>query len=231
MTSLIVLALFVILFVAGHLALSAVRVRGRLVEALGGESRFLAVYSTFALLTFIGMVLAYGQAPRPVLWQLPLWANWLPVLVMPVALLMVVWGVTAPNPAAVRQGATATAVGKPKGFTAVTRHPFMWGFALWALVHMAVNGDLASQILMGGVLALALLGTFHIDARRRALLGKDWQGFSDATSWLPFWAMIRGRARFHWRDIGLWRVGVALALYAALLVAHPWIFGVSPLPW
>ncbi|MCB6178516.1 NnrU family protein [Rhodobacter sp. Har01] len=36
------------------------------------------------------------------------------------------------------------------------RHPQLTGFALWALAHLLVNGDLASLILFGGLLAWAV---------------------------------------------------------------------------
>mgnify|MGYP002721597927 FL=1 len=37
--------------------------------------------------------------------------------------------------------------------TAMTRHPMLWGFALWAGAHLLVNGDTPSFILFGGLLA------------------------------------------------------------------------------
>lgn len=36
------------------------------------------------------------------------------------------------------------------------RHPMLIGFALWAVAHLLVNGDLASVILFGGLLVWAL---------------------------------------------------------------------------
>ena len=37
--------------------------------------------------------------------------------------------------------------------TAMTRHPMLWGFALWAGAHLLVNGDTPSFILFGGLFA------------------------------------------------------------------------------
>lgn len=37
--------------------------------------------------------------------------------------------------------------------TAMTRHPMLWGFALWAGAPLLVNGDTPSFILFGGLLA------------------------------------------------------------------------------
>lgn len=40
--------------------------------------------------------------------------------------------------------------------TAMTRHPQLIGFSLWAFAHLLVNGDLPSLVLFGGLLAWAL---------------------------------------------------------------------------
>lgn len=40
--------------------------------------------------------------------------------------------------------------------TAYTRHPMLWGFSLWAVAHLLVNGDTPSFVLFGGLLAWAL---------------------------------------------------------------------------
>ena len=37
------------------------------------------------------------------------------------------------------------------------RHPMLTGFALWAIAHLLVNGDLAAIVLFGGLLAWALV--------------------------------------------------------------------------
>ena len=37
------------------------------------------------------------------------------------------------------------------------RHPQLTGFSLWAFAHLLVNGDLASFVLFGGLLAWALV--------------------------------------------------------------------------
>ncbi|MBU2958535.1 NnrU family protein [Paracoccus sp. 1_MG-2023] len=41
--------------------------------------------------------------------------------------------------------------------TKYTRHPMLWGFVLWALAHLLVNGDTPSFILFGGLLIWALV--------------------------------------------------------------------------
>jgi uncharacterized membrane protein len=112
----------------------------------------------------------------------------------------------------------------------VTRHPFLWGTALWAASHLAANGDTASMIVMGGILALSLGGMKHIDLRREATLGAAWGPVALTTSTLPFAALATGRTTMDWKGIGWWRPALALALYAALLYLHPWIAGVGAWP-
>jgi hypothetical protein len=46
---------------------------------------------------------------------------------------------------------------------------------------------------------------------------------------LSFAAILSRRERLVWREIGWWRVGVALLVYASLLYLHPIIIGRDPL--
>lgn len=48
--------------------------------------------------------------------------------------------------------------------TTRTRHPQLIGFSLWAVGHLLVNGDMASFILFGGLLAWALVEMAVISA-------------------------------------------------------------------
>lgn len=224
------LVLFALLFVGGHFILSALPVRDRLVRALGGERVFVPLYATVAVIGLVGMAWAYRRAPTIPLWQGPHTLAWVPVATMPVAFWLLVESLTRRNPAAVFQAERPPQSMRPQGLFAVTRHPGLWAFALWAAAHLVVNGDLASVVLMGSVLVLALGGMAHIDARRRARLGGGWDAYADHTSALPFAAIIAGRARLRASDLGWWRPAVALAATAAVLHLHPLLFGVSPLP-
>jgi uncharacterized membrane protein len=104
----------------------------------------------------------------------------------------------------------------------ITRHPFLWGVALWALVHLIVNGDLAGLILFGALLVLALGGTVSIDAKRRRAFGEQWTQFAAVTSCVPFAAIAAGRNRLGAAllEIGIWRPLAALAVYAVVFYLH-----------
>ncbi len=72
-------------------------------------------------------------------------------------------------------------------------------------------------------------GTFLIDARRTRENAPGWGVFLQATSNLPFVAILERRQKLVAGEIGLWRVALALAAYVVLFWLHPWLFGVSPL--
>jgi uncharacterized membrane protein len=112
----------------------------------------------------------------------------------------------------------------------ITRHPFLWGVTIWAAGHLLVNGDLAGIILFASMLILALSGTISIDAKRKRALGATWDAFAERTSNLPFAAIAAGRQSFRLGEIGWWRIALALAIWAALIAGHGYVFGVPALP-
>jgi uncharacterized membrane protein len=148
---------------------------------------------------------------------------------MPLAFLLVVCAVTAPNPTVVGQKPDPDAAAPATGIIRVTRHPFMWGVGLWAVLHVLANGDQASAIFFGTFAVLALAGTILIDARRTRENAPGWGVFLQATSNVPFVAVLQRRQRLVPGEIGLWRAALALGLYVLLLWLHPWLFGASPL--
>jgi uncharacterized membrane protein len=213
--------------VLGHFVLSSAPIRARLVGRMG-EGPFAAVYSVLILAAFAWMVAEWAWAPFVELWRPPAWTRWVPNVVMPVSYTLLVAGFTSKSPTIA--GMASAAAAGPTGWARITRHPALWGFALWGLSHLAANGDLRSVLLMGGIAALALGGMLHIDSRRRATGGADWAAFERATSVLPFAAIVRGNPRPTLAELGWWRVALGLGGWAAMLAIHRWLIGVSPLP-
>jgi uncharacterized membrane protein len=215
------------LLLATHYGISSTPLRGWLVARLG-ERTYLALYSLLSLGILMWLILAYRRAPYIELWPMAAWSAWVPLIVMPFALLLLVCGVSTMNPTAIGSPDTLDQAEPARGILRVTRHPFMWGVALWALSHVLPNGTLASVVLFGTFAVLALLGTRLIDHKFATRRGAQWQRFAAMTSNLPFAAILVGRQRLAFAEIGWLRVGVALALYVALLALHPWLFGLSP---
>jgi uncharacterized membrane protein len=117
-----------------------------------------------------------------------------------------------------------------QGILRITRHPFLWGVALWALSHLVLNGNSTSLVFFGAFLGLALIGPFLIDAKRRRKLGDKWERFAAATSNVPFAAIAAGRNSIPRGEVGWWRIVLALVVFAGFLHFHSSLFGVSPYP-
>ena len=217
------LALATAAFLAMHYT-SSTPLRNGLVRGIG-ENAYLGLYSLAAFATLGWMIWAYAHAPVSILWP---GVRLAPLALMPVALVLIVCGLMSRNPSAVRQQRALRSPEATRGIMRVTRHPMMWGFALWGLAHVIARGDTAALIFFGGFVVLALSGTLLIDARKATSLGEDWQGFAAATSNIPFAAIVAGRNQFRPRGIGWNKILIGLALYLALLFLHPYFFGTRP---
>jgi uncharacterized membrane protein len=221
------LAAAALVFVGSHLVIPDTPLRGWLLARLGPRG-YRAAYSLVALASLVWLVRAYSGAPYVGLWGNPVWARWLAIAVMPASLALVVGSFGSGNPTSVayREGAFDPRRG---GIFAITRHPMMWGLALWAAVHVVAVGDVASLILFGSLGALALIGPLAIDARKRRNDPRLWAQLAATTSNLPFGALLAARARLEPRRLLVPALG-GIILWAVLLALHGPVLGVSPLP-
>ena len=222
---LVSLVIAALAFCGSHVLLSSTGLRGSLRDQLG-ETGFLAVYSLTALATFAWFLVAYAHAPTILLWPRQKWMALIPIAAMPLASVLLVAGYTTPNPTAIAMERFARADDPAPGILRVTRHPVMWAIGLWAISHVAANGDARSLIFFGAFAVLSLGGTLLIDRKKRLALGSNWSRLAQITSNLPFAALVTGRTRMRWRDIGLLRVVAGLLLYVVLLRGHAIIAGV-----
>lgn len=219
MLSLVAASAFFLLI---HLGVAGTSLRDALVAPLG-ERVYRALFSLASLGGLVWMGRAYAHAPTVELWGL--WLGFRPVALVLVLLgvLFVVLGLSSPNPTSVgMEGALSSGPDTARGITRITRHPFLWGVALWALAHAIVNGDLASLILFGSLLLLALAGTASIDAKLHRRLGEQWRLFAARTSNIPFAAILSRRNSLGpaLREIGLLRPLIALAVYVVIFWLH-----------
>ena len=218
------LTLAAAVFVASHVLISGTRWRGRLV-GMTGEKPFQAAFSVLSLLLIWWLIQAYRGAPHVGLWETGTAVRHGAMAVMLVASILVAAGFSLSSPTGVGSGGGLKA---PAGIIKVTRHPVMWGVGLWALIHMAANGDAAGVILFGSMAVLAFAGALSIDSKKRRLMPAEWTRFADETSFVPFAAMISGRTRLSAREIAVWRLIAGVALFAGLSLAHEPVIGVSP---
>jgi len=225
------LALAAAFLLLTHFGLSSTPLRQVLVDRIG-EGPYRGLYSLIAVVALAWLILAYGAAPHVPLWAWAPWQNYVPLVIMPVALLLVVGGLTVRNPTAVGQDDALQEDEAVRGLLRITRHPFLWGAGLWGLAHLVPNGDLASMIFFGTLATLGILGAALIDAKRRGLGGADWRRFERASSFIPFAAIAAGRQSLGRAaaEFGAVRLLVVVVLYGALLHAHPWLFGAPAIP-
>lgn len=192
-------------------------------QRLLGRRGHAALTGAAQLATLVWAIGAAGQAPHVGLWDTAGWMRWLANLVMPGALALTVLALGAPNPLSFGGPARGFDPARP-GLAGVVRHPILWALALWAGVHLLVNGDLAHALLFGGFAVFALWGMRVLDRRRQRALGEDWARLAARTSNLPFAGQPGG-----WRPAP-GRLALAAGLWLAVLALHPVVIGVSPLP-
>ena len=175
-----------IAFVGLHFLLSH-PLRGPLVRSMG-EKPFQGIYSLVALITFGLMIYFYRVIGR----EPPLWdagqAGWIvgTVLMWFASILFV--GSFIKNPAL--PGAPGPA-GGPTGAFRITRHPMMWGFAIWAAVHLMILGQPKSLVFDGAIIVLALPGAAAQDRKKAGLMGEAWHEWTAETAFVP---LTRGLA-------------------------------------
>jgi uncharacterized membrane protein len=116
------------------------------------------------------------------------------------------------NPAFPHPGARPTQIPAARGVFAITRHPMNMSFMLWALVHASLSGSPRNLIVAAGIMTLALFGSIGQDRKKERWLGPVWRDWMDRTSFVPFGALIEGRAR--WRDA----IPSAIALIGGLVL-------------
>jgi uncharacterized membrane protein len=163
-----------------------------------GEGLFLAIYSLVAAATLGWVYLAWQGVPEQApLWPVGdgLWAIGTAIMLVASILLMgsLIGNPAAPDPS---PGAKEAPVPAARGVFAVTRHPMMWSFALWAGIHVLVYPIAAQIVLAGGIAILALAGAALQDAKKERLQPERWREWERRTSYWPFAAVAGGRARF-----------------------------------
>jgi len=220
------LALASFAWFAIHAFVAGSELRWWLVQRIG-QRGFAAFFSLLSLGALLFLIDAYRKAPFYPLWFSPQIIHWLPLVVMPFALLLLVGAFSVPNPTAVGAEKVLERTDAARGVLRVTRHPFLWATALWSGAHLLVTGHVAAILFFGSLLATALRGTGSIDEKRRRTNKAEFARYAEVTSNVPFAAIIQGKNRLALSE--LWVPLVIAALLTALLLrVHLRLFGFSP---
>jgi uncharacterized membrane protein len=183
-----------------------------------GEGPFRGLYSLVALVTFGAMIWVYGRIGR----QPPLWdagqVGWIVATILMFVGSILFVGSFLGNPAL--PGARLERGRVAGGVFAITRHPMMWGFALWAITHIIVVATPKALLFDGAVLFLALAGSVGQDRKKAKLMGERFHEWTAQTAFVPFGrgfanpgtvALLGGTALFllatwlHPFPAGIWR--------------------------
>jgi uncharacterized membrane protein len=203
-TPLASLMLATVAFVGTHLLMSH-PLRRSMVARLG-ELGFTGLYSLISAVLLVWMIVAWRQGSDDgVFWVAPLW--WWPfasAIMLAASILLI--GALLGNPAFPNPRAGRRPIGAAKGVFAVTRHPMNMSFILWALIHTSISGSPRNLVVTAGIFILALGGSLGQDRKKARLLGEVWRDWMARTSFVPFGALLAGKAK--WRDA--WPGWVAL---------------------
>jgi uncharacterized membrane protein len=186
-------------FVGSHFLMSH-PLRAPLVGRFGANG-FMAVYSAISLITFVWMIIAFGHAPKTdALWPVgDVVSIAASALTLVAAVLFAGSFIRNPSLPGVPD---ALAAQTPSGVFKATRHPMMWGFALWGVGHILVAPRIDNFIFSGSIVFLALAGSKAQEIKKRSLMGGQW------AKWLR-------RTHFFVRPAALLRAGIG-----------PWVLGI-----
>ena len=215
--------LSILVFLAAHIAPAASGLRGHLIERIGRRA-YLAAYSLVSLATIAWVIAAAVAAPYIEVWPPSGAAALVPVVAMLPACLLFAGAVLRPNPLSVAFAGGLTDPGAP-GVLALTRHPILWAFFLWAASHAVANGDLVALILFGALAVFSLSGMRRLERRAAGRLSADDLAAARA--------IVRGPVPARLRHLATPRAAgeilVGLLLYGGLLLLHGPVIGVEPL--
>lgn len=225
------LATFVIL----HVGVSATGLRAQLVRRLG-EGPYRGLFALASAAALVWMIYAFGQLradPFDPLNQLayvpPAWGRHAAQGLTLIAFLFVVTGLLTPGPTLAGAERLLSREEPAKGVLRITRHPFLWGVAIWAFAHLFANGERFAIMLFGAIGVMVLFGTRSIDRKGAQRDPENWAKFAAVTSNVPFAAIAQGRNRVVFAEMW-WRLLVALAAYGAFAMFHDVIIGVPAIP-
>jgi len=214
-----------LVFGGTHIGLATRRVRVGLVSRLG-ERGFVALFSLIAAVSFSVLVhyytlhrfdgppgLALGAVPA-LRWTL------MAVVVVGIVLIAASLVVYPRSPMALFN----KTVRAPRGIERVTRHALFVGVALLGAAHALLATRLVGTVLMGGLAIVAVAGAWHQDRKLLRQRGEPYAAYLEATSTVPFGAIVAGRQRLEWSELPAGALALGVVLAVVLRTVHGSIF-------
>lgn len=210
-------------FIGSHFAMSH-PLRAGMVRVLGATG-FQAVYSLVSLATLVWVYFAFKAAPAGT----PLWPGFDDVswaigsALALLAMVLFAGSMMGRNPALPIPGAEAAARAEPRGVFCVTRHPMMWGFALWAVSHLIAVPTTRTLVTASAILILALVGSHLQDRKKQALMGDAWGEWESRTHYWPRWGALFSAGFMPWLvGTALWLLFSWAHIHSAGIPAGIW---------
>ncbi|HYD88242.1 MAG TPA: NnrU family protein [Vitreimonas sp.] len=221
------------LFVLIHVGVSATGLRGQLVRRIG-EGPYRALFALVSLALLVWLIQGYAAMRadpfdplNEALWAPPSWLRWPAYVLTFLGVSLAIAGVLTPGPTYAGFETRSLKRAEPAhGVLRITRHPFLWGVALWAAGHLLVNGERSAVMLFGVLGLMVIFGARSIDRKARARDAAGWSAFEEATSNVPFMAITQGRNRLALGEIG-WRGLAGIAAAVLLALGHEPAIGVA----
>lgn len=156
-----------------------------------GEGAWKGLYSIISVVGLILLIWGYGQARMSaiVIYQPPFWIAHLSALLMWISLVILM--------------ASQLPAGRMKQ---LLKHPMVTAVIIWALAHLAANGDLASVLLFGSFLIWGVWNRIAVSRRP---------------------APVFAKVSILW-DIAAGIIGSALFVWFVAQL-HEYLFGIAPL--
>lgn len=215
-------------FIGSHILISRTTLKPWLVTRLGMKT-YLVLYSALSILLLSWLIKAAQAAPRADLWPWNHALYWFPALLMPLACVLLVSGFVVSNPLSIAPKDAPFDHEKPALTLALTRHPVLWGFALWSFSHLIVNGEFPLALMFLIFLLFSLAGIFFIDRKRRKDLGDTkWQVLTKRAPAILFCSRTLWTRQFRLTKQDVIGMIGGLLLYTALRHLHLWLFGIDP---
>ena len=223
--TLIILATWAV-FSITHIGMSADSVRPRLVAAIGALP-FQGVYTMISFATMVPIFWVYmsgGRHMGPLLYDPPNFLKLAAVVIMGLAMLLLVGGLATPAPSSMINRGEPRALGVLR----VTRHPVSAAFFLIGLAHLLVAGYATDVAFFGCFCVFSFVATRHQDARKVAGV-RGYTSFRDATSFLPFAAILAGKQPLGaaMREWPWPAFAASAAAFVTLYMFHGYLFGVG----
>lgn len=188
----VILIIGLVLFLGAHsVRMLAPHWRERKIESIG-KNAWQGIYSVASLgsLAIVIYGYAYARSDAPVIYITPDWMPHLAFLLMAISFVSMMVGNLPPGRL------------KP-----ILKHPMLLAVIIWAFTHLLVNGDLASIILFGSLLAWSIWNRISVGQRKEAppQPGSVIYDLAAIVSGLVIWAL------FIWK-VHEWLIGVPLVI-------------------